>query len=254
VTTSSQKLCRIGGDTCTPGQLHDGVCGMHLKRMKEHDSYEPMCSVGNEACGPQTRLYGGMCRQHRFYADALPCIEPDCEVVPTAEANKFVGGRCPIHDQKFRRDQKAAEKAGITCRVGVDCGTQNKLYEGLCRKHWNLWETYGSFEVPVCMDEDCDVTAETDPSGQFKAGRCNMHYLRFSRALARVAELGIRTCPHCGSDMSTARRNAKYCSLKCTQGASNARNIVTIRIRRRIDSALRKARKLDNPGGEPFTV
>ena len=81
-----------------------------------------------------------------------------------------------------------------------------------------------------------------------------MHYLRFTRALARARELGIRLCPHCGSDMSTARRNAKYCSLKCTQDAGNARNIVNIRIRKRIGQALRKAQKLENPGSVPFTV
>jgi 5-methylcytosine-specific restriction endonuclease McrA len=250
-----KRKCRIGGDSCTPGQLYeDGVCGKHYKRMKDHGSYELLCSVGKEDCGPQTRLHGGMCRHHRFYADALPCIEPDCETVPTATANKFVGGRCPAHDQKFRSAQKAAEKAGVTCPVAEGCGVQNKLYDGLCRKHWLLRETYGSFELPVCIDEDCDVTPETDPAKQFTAGRCNMHYLRFRRALARALELGLRVCPHCGSDMSSARRNAKHCSEKCTRDANNARNIVKIRIRKRISEALRKAQKHNNPGSVPFTV
>jgi 5-methylcytosine-specific restriction endonuclease McrA len=195
-----------------------------------------------------------MCRHHRFYADALPCIEPDCETVPTATANKFVAGRCPMHDQKFRAAQRAAKKTGLTCSVGEGCGVQNKLYEGLCRKHWNLRDTYGSFEIPVCMEEDCGITPETDPSKQFTAGRCNMHYLRFRRALERAAELGHRLCPHCGSDMSTARRNAKHCSEKCTRDANNARNIAKIRIRKRISEALRKAQKYNNPGSVPFTL
>ncbi|WP_354214479.1 HNH endonuclease signature motif containing protein [Arthrobacter sp. UYCo732] len=159
-----------------------------------------------------------------------------------------------MHDQRFRKAKRVAEAGEQKCRVGVDCGVQNKLYEGLCRKHWNLLGTYGSFELPVCMESDCEVTPDTDPSKQFTAGRCNMHYLRFTRAQARARELGIRLCPHCGSDMSTARRNAKYCSLKCTQDASTARNIETIRIRKRISEALRKAQKLENPGSVPFTV
>lgn len=255
MSTAVKRNCRIGGDSCTPGQLYqDGVCGKHYKRMKDHGSYELLCSVGKEECGPQTRLHDGMCRHHRFYADALPCIEPDCDIVPTAAANKFVGGRCPMHDQRFRKAQRTAEAGEQRCRVGVGCGAQNKLYEGLCRKHWNLWEAYGSFDIPICLEEDCDITPDTDPSKQFTAGRCNIHYLRFNRALARARELGIRLCPHCGSDMSTARRNAKYCSLKCTQAVSIARNIVNIRLRKRISEALRKAQKLDNPGSVPFTV
>jgi 5-methylcytosine-specific restriction endonuclease McrA len=255
VTTSQNKKCRIGGDSCTPGQLYeDDVCGKHYKRKKTYGTYELLCSVGKEECGPQKRLRDGMCRHHRFYADAAPCIEQDCDMVPTTSANKFVGGRCPTHYQRFRTAQKAAEAGEQVCRVGVDCGVQNKLYEGLCRKHWNLWETYGTFEDPVCMEEDCEVTADTDPSKQFKSGRCNMHYLRFTRALDRARELGLRLCPHCGSDMSTARRNAKYCSVKCTQDASNARNVENIRLRGRIGGALRKAQKLENPGSVPFTV
>lgn len=208
MSTPPKKKCRIGGDNCTPGQLYeDGVCGKHYKRKKAYGTYELLCSVGNEECGPQTRLHGGMCRHHRFYADALPCIEPDCDISPTADANKFVGGRCPMHAQRFRKAQRAAEAGEERCRVGVGCGTQNKLYEGLCRKHWNLWETNGSFEIPVCLEEDCDVTPDTDPSKQFTAGRCNMHYLRFTRALARARELGIRLCPHCGCPRHAATQN-----------------------------------------------
>ncbi|WP_082007101.1 HNH endonuclease [Pseudarthrobacter phenanthrenivorans] len=54
--------------------------------------------------------------------------------------------------------------------------------------------------------------------------------------------------------MSTARRNAIYCSVKCTQAASIARNIDDVRLRKRIAQALRKAQKLENPGSIPFTV
>jgi 5-methylcytosine-specific restriction endonuclease McrA len=193
----------------------------------------------------------GRCRHHRFYADALPCIDPDCDARPTAESNKFVGGRCPKHDQQF----KAAERrAGAVCRVGEGCGPQNKLYEGLCRVHWLRWETYGSFAAPVCAEPDCDVTAETDPSGRFIASLCNMHYLRKRHAAERARDLGLRICPECGSDMSTARRNSKYCSLKCTQAASVARNIEDIRLRSRLNEAERKALKLGNPGFDPFTA
>lgn len=255
MTGPDGSTCRIGGDSCTPGQLYsDGACGKHHRRMRLYGSYELLCSVGREECGPQARLHKGMCRHHRFYANAAPCIELDCDVVPTASANKFVGGRCPMHDQRFRKAQQRAQEGEKLCRVNMDCGLQNKLYEGLCRKHWALWDAYGTFEPPTCLFEGCSVTPETDPSGAFKAGRCNMHYLRFTRAIARANELGIRLCPHCGADMSKARRNSKYCSQKCTQSASAARNIVSIRLRTRLGQALRKALKLNNPGSLPFSV
>jgi 5-methylcytosine-specific restriction endonuclease McrA len=247
-----KKVCSIGGVSCTPGQLYAGnVCGKHYQRMRRHGSYELLCSVGKQACGPQTKLWNGMCRHHFFYAGALPCIESDCAARPTAESNKFVGGRCPKHDQQFRA---AERRTGAVCRVGVGCGPQNKLYEGLCRLHWLRWETYGCYDAPVCAVPDCDITADTDPSGRFIAGLCNMHYMRKRHAEERVRDLGLRICPECGGDMSAARRNSKYCSLKCSQAASTARNIEEIRLRKRIGESERKALKLGNPGFAPFTA
>lgn len=159
-----------------------------------------------------------------------------------------------MHEQRFRKLQRRVEQGEQRCRVNNACGPQNKLYEGLCRKHWTLWDAYGSFEPPTCLEEGCCVTPDSDPSNAFKVGRCNMHYLRFTRALARARDLGMRLCPHCGADMSTARRNAKHCSLKCTQTASAARNIVSIRLRTRLGQSLRKAQKLGNHGSVPFSV
>ncbi|WP_159619467.1 HNH endonuclease [Arthrobacter zhaoguopingii] len=226
-----------------------------VKANGQDDRNEPsarLCAVGGLDCGRQKKLWGGMCRAHKFYADAPACIEEGCDIRPTAEANKFVKGRCPKHDQQFRAAAKRAAQG--SCRVGENCGPQSRLIDGLCRKHWTLLGTFGSFEVPVCEEPDCEVSADTDPSGSFKAGRCNMHYLRLRRAIQRAEELGDRLCLRCGKDMSTGRRNAKYCSNECMAAASNERNIEEIRMRGRLGEALRKALKLHNEGSEPFTT
>lgn len=153
--------------------------------------------------------------------------------------------------------KSATAAAPKTCPVGGnECGPQVRLYGGLCSKHYYRMAKWGSYELadPVCEEPNCEISRSTDPSGAFKSSRCNMHYLRRRRAVERVATLGQRICPQCGTDMSTARRNSKYCSSRCTQAASAAKNIKVIRMRIRIAGALRKARKLNNPGSAPFSV
>ena len=54
--------------------------------------------------------------------------------------------------------------------------------------------------------------------------------------------------------MSTARRNAKYCSTKCQQKANELRNAVRIRIRKKFNQNVRRSLKLNNPGGVPFSL
>ncbi|MET3948999.1 5-methylcytosine-specific restriction endonuclease McrA, partial [Arthrobacter sp. UYCu512] len=93
-----------------------------------------------------------------------------------------------------------------------------------------------------------------DPSGQFKAGMCNLHYLRDRRGQERVNELGVRLCPHCGGDMSTARRNSLYCSTKCQSSAWVAANIDDVRLHSRLNEGKRKAAKYGNPGYEEFGI
>lgn len=241
------KYCSYGGESCGPQQrLTTGLCGMHYARYRRYGKYELICSVGGEACGEQTKLWDGKCREHHFYSDVAPCIEEGCDVLPTPDSNKFVGGRCPKHYQQATRGGK---NAGARCPVGVGCGPQNKLYDGLCRRHFYNRETYGSYEPPACAEEGCNEEAAPG-----RNGLCSMHYQRARRADQRKEDLGVRLCPECGSDMSTARRNSKYCSEKCTRAVSNAKNAEVIRMRRRIGTAMRKAQKQGNPGSENFTV
>lgn len=251
------KVCSYGGEDCgKPRQLcgPDGVCPKHHKRMQRWGSYEPLCTIGGESCGRDIRLYGeGMCREHHFYADAQPCIEGGCDRIPNAVRNKFVGGRCEKHDQAYRA---ALKRAGQVCSAHArgDCGPAKRLYRGMCRKHYERLETTGTLEPVVCRHTDCGVSYDTDPSGQFTAGMCNMHYLRARRGEERINELGVRLCPHCAGDMSKARRNSQYCSTKCQTSAWVAANIDAVRLQRRLNQGNRKAAKYGNQGYEAFGI
>ena len=253
----TKKICSFGGEACgEPAQLYgpDGVCPKHHRRHKRWNSYEPLCIVGREACGKDIRLYGeGKCREHHFYAAPEPCIEDGCDRTPTATLNKFVGGRCDMHYQAYRAAQKRAGQACSALQRG-DCGPAERLYSGMCRKHYERLKTYGSLDPMVCSDADCDITYDTDPAGQFKGGMCNMHYLRTKRGEERFNELGLRLCPYCNGDMSDARRNSRYCSTKCQTSAWRAENIDITRIRTRLSGAKRKAAKFGNAGCQEFGV
>jgi 5-methylcytosine-specific restriction endonuclease McrA len=253
----SMKVCSYGGDDCgEPRQLYgpDGVCPKHHKRMERWGSYDPVCVVGGEACGLDIRLYGeGKCREHHYYADPKPCLEDGCDRIPSAVRNKFVGGRCEKHDQAHRAAQKRAGKV-CSAHARGDCGPADRLYGGMCRKHYERLKVTDTLEPIICSVPECEVSYDTDPSGQFKAGMCNMHYLRAKRGQERVSELGVRLCPHCGGDMSTARRNSRYCSTKCQTSAWVAANIDAVRLRRRINQGKRKAAKYGNPGYEEFGI
>lgn len=251
------KICSYGGSDCgQPRQLYapDGVCPMHHKRMQRWGSYEPLCIVGGEACGQGVRLYGeGKCRAHHFHADVAPCLEEGCSAVPTAERNKFVGGRCDKHYQALRAAQ-AREGWSCLAASSGDCGPAGRVFEDMCRKHFERLKLTGTLEPTICGIFDCDVSSDDDPSGQFKAGMCNMHYLRIRRGEERASELGVRLCPRCGGDMSTARRNARYCSTKCQTSAWVAANIDIVRLRGRIGAGKRKAAKYGNPGYQEFGI
>jgi 5-methylcytosine-specific restriction endonuclease McrA len=253
------NICSFGGEDCgEPRQLcgPERVCPMHHKRWERWGSYDPVCVVGGEACGWGIRLFGeGKCREHHFYADPKPCIEDGCDRIPSAVRNKFVGGRCEKHDQAYRASQK---RIGQSCSALArgDCGPAERLYgeDLLCRKHYERLKTTGSLEPLICSVAECEVSYDRDPSGQFNAGMCNMHYLRDKRGEERVNELGIRLCANCGEDMSRARRNSRYCSSKCQTSAWVAANIDTVRLRVRLNGGKRKAAKYGNPGYEKFGI
>lgn len=253
----TMKICSYGGDDCgEPRQLcgPDGVCPKHYKRMERWGSYDPVCAVGAEVCGRGIRLYGeGKCRGHHFYADPKPCLEEGCDRIPSAARNKFVGGRCEKHDQAYRAARKRSGQACSALTRG-DCGPADRLYNGMCRKHYERLKVTGALEPLICSLPECEISYDTDPSGQFKAGMCNMHYLRDKRGEERANELGVRLCPHCGGDMSRARRNSRYCSLKCTTSAWVAANIDDVRLRSRLNEGKRKAAKYGNPGYEEFEI
>lgn len=250
------RLCSYAGTECgTPSQLcgPDRVCPKHWRRMQRYGTYELRCRLSDTECSAGGRLYDGLCRFHKFYASAAPCREEGCNARPSINSNKFVGGRCPTHDQRHRALRKRVA-APTSCRHDDGCGRSKKLYNGLCRRHWEYENRFGSLKPPVCAEENCDLTPLTDPGRAFKAGRCNLHYLRHYRANERKSSLGERRCPVCEKDMSFARRNAKHCSVKCTQSVSATKNAEALRLRRRLFGAQRKAAKLGNHGSKQFSI
>ena len=252
---ANNKVCSYGGMAC--GELRqlcgpDRVCPMHHRRMERWGTYDPLCIVGGEACGRGIRLYGeGKCREHHFYDDPKPCLVDGCDRVPTPALNKFVGGRCDTHYQTYRAAQRRASQTCSALDRG-DCGPAERLYSGMCRKHYERLKATGSLEAAVCSERGCDVTYDTDPSGRFKAGMCNMHYLRARRGEDRLNALGLRLCPHCGDDMSLARRNSHYCSASCQTSAWVAANIDITRTRVRMSGARRKASMNGNAEHQEF--
>ena len=261
IMVKAVKVCAIGGEACgTPRQLcgPDRVCPRHYKQMERRGRYDPLCAIGGADCGEGARLYGedGRCREHHFYADPQPCIEVGCEQVPSVDYNKFVEGRCDTH---YQAHQAAARRAGRQCSElwRGDCGPSERLYDDMCRLHFERVKIFGSPASPelVCSEAECEVTPETEPNRFYtSAGLCTMHYLRMRRGEVRRNELGERICPQCGGDMSYARRNSKYCGIRCTSAASRDRNIDAARFRSREYGARRKAQKLGNPGYLKFTL
>jgi len=140
------------------------------------------------------------------------------------------------------------------------CGHANRLYEGMCRKHRDWMANYGSVETPICSFEDCTVTYDTDPSGQFRAGMCNKHYLSNLRAEKRAKSTGPRFCvlEGCGIDISRGRSNQKACTPEHQVKAWMRDLQMSEPVRTRIDNNKRegdrRARKFQNPGYEPFTA
>lgn len=140
------------------------------------------------------------------------------------------------------------------------CGHANRLYEGMCRKHLAWMKSYGTVEPPVCSFEDCGVTYDSDPSGQFKASMCNKHYLSNRRADKRAETTGPRLCKleGCGVDVSRGRNNQKACTSEHQIKAWMIDFQMSEPVRAKIDKSKRegdrRARKFNNPGYEEFTA
>lgn len=92
--------------------------------------------------------------------------------------------------------------------------------------------------IRVCEVDGCE---RTDIRPAREGTECSMHNQRTRRAAKRATEHGVRICPECGADMSTARANAVRCSEKCTRAANQERNKDAIREQRRIHQATRRA-------------
>lgn len=105
-----------------------------------------------------------------------------------------------------------------------------------------------------CGVEDCDITSEDDPA--FKAGKCNVHYLRDYRANVRAEMTGPRICAAegCAVDISRGRLNQRFCNSECQQRAWTATtDQEQLRARKSKRQGDRRARKYNNPGYEFFT-
>ncbi|WP_177235851.1 HNH endonuclease [Arthrobacter sp. ov118] len=140
------------------------------------------------------------------------------------------------------------------------CGHAKRLYDGVCRKHREWMKNYGTVDPPVCSFEDCGVTYDEDPSGQFRAGMCNKHYLSNLRADKRAKSAGPRFCvlEGCGIDISRGRSNQKACTpehqVKAWMIDLQMTEPVRARINKNKREGDRRARKVNNPGYEQFTA
>lgn len=239
-TVCSEADCGITRKTDPSGQFKAGRCNRHyLRHVRSVKDKAKGVDLDSKEC---PECHGSMLRAPRRNSKycSVSCAAASAERVISRSAAKDVAAGGPN-----------------LCPIGkIKCGPQVRLYGGVCSKHYYRMAKWNSYQLPdpVCVEPGCSVSRSTDPSRAFKTTRCNMHYLRKRREEERVATLGPRGCPECGDDMSTARRNSKYCSSRCTQAASTARNIEAIRMRIRIASALRKARKLNNIGSVRFGV
>lgn len=236
----SETDCKVTRETDPSGQFKAGRCNRHYLRHVR--------SAKDKAMG--------------VHLESKTCPECHGTMLHAPRRNsKYCSVSCTAASAERAKSEAAAKRAATgaprICPVGkTDCGPQVRLYGGVCSKHYYRMSKKGSYELadPVCEELGCTVSRSTDPSRAFKTTRCNMHYLRKRRAEERIAALGARRCPECGADMSTARKNSKYCGPRCTQASSTARNIGAIRMRIRIAGALRKARRLKNPGSVSFSV
>lgn len=108
--------------------------------------------------------------------------------------------------------------------------------------------------VRICSAEGCEVTSMDDPT--FKAGRCNIHYLRDYRGDAREEMTGPRFCSasDCEVDITRGRLNQRFCSGACQQRAWTATtDQEQLRAKRSKKQGDRRARKYNNPGYEHFS-
>jgi 5-methylcytosine-specific restriction endonuclease McrA len=108
--------------------------------------------------------------------------------------------------------------------------------------------------IRLCSVEDCDVTSDDDPA--FKAGMCNIHYLRDYRADLRAEMRGPLVCAAegCEVNVSRGRLNQFFCSTGCQQKAWTATTDQDkLRARKAKAEGDRRARKYNNPGYEFFT-
>ncbi|YCH06398.1 HNH endonuclease [Arthrobacter sp. alpha11c] len=141
-----------------------------------------------------------------------------------------------------------------------DCGFAYRLHDGMCRKHWTWMQNYGTVEPPICSFPDCGITYESDPSGQFRAGMCNKHYLSNLRADKRAENMGPRFCvlEACGIDISRGRTNQKACTPEHQVKAWMIDFQISEPVRAKFDANKRvgdrRARKFNNPGYEAFSA
>lgn len=176
-------------------------------------------------------------------------------VGPVRSSSPSTGNSAEIRHSEPRVSRRVQRMCGVP-----GCGDAKRLFDGMCRKHRGWMNDYGTVEPPICSFEDCDVTYDDDPSGQFRAGMCNKHYLGNLRADKRAKSTGPRYCrlEGCGIDISRGRGNQKACTPEHQVKAWMIDLQMSEPVRAKIDKSKRegdrRARKFNNPGYEQFTA
>ena len=168
------------------------------------------------------------------------CVFCGTDFTATKAGNVYCSKACVKAAWQVRHNDEVAARNARTRRKRAEARTARITARALQREH------------RTCAMEGCQVSQSQDP--HFHGGMCSLHYQRARRADQRVHDLGVRTCPQCGTDMSTARRNAKYCSNDCTRLSHRIKQAERIRARSNFAQNKRRAAKVANVGSTPFTL
>ena len=168
------------------------------------------------------------------------CLHCGVEFLATKSGNTYCSKACV----------KAAWQ--VTHRDEVDARNARTRSERAAKRIERIATRAAQRESLICATDGCQVSHADDP--HFHGGMCSLHYQRARRTGQRIRDLGIRTCPRCGADMSAARRNAKYCSQDCTRLTHKEKHAAKIRIRMTLVHNQRRAARVGNPGGVPFAL
>lgn len=178
-------------------------------------------------------------KRHPKEEESRTCAECDREFIRGRSDQIYCSAACNKKAYEQRHGQRIAEKRAKKKEL---------------RRRLRLVRLAIPRVIDLCRFEGCDVTSADDPA--FKAGRCNVHYLRDYRGDQRAQAMGPRICAAegCEVDISRGRVNQRFCGRGCQQNAWVATtDQEQLRAKRTKVAGDRRARMFNNPGYEYFS-